>query len=52
MANVELDITYRDAAGRERPTLNRVQASSFGEDADGELYVCDYNGAIYRIVGR
>jgi glucose/arabinose dehydrogenase len=52
IANVELDITYRDAAGRERPPLNRVQASSFGEDADGELYVCDYNGAIYRVVAR
>jgi hypothetical protein len=36
----------------ERPTLNRVQTSSFGEDADGEIYVCDYNGVVYRVVVR
>ena len=30
----------------ERPT----QASSFGLDADGEMYLCDANGPVYRIV--
>jgi glucose/arabinose dehydrogenase len=32
----------------ERPT----QASSFGLDADGEMYLCDTNGPVYRITGR
>lgn len=31
---------------------NDMQFSSFGEDDDGELYVVDYNGAIYRVVAR
>jgi glucose/arabinose dehydrogenase len=26
--------------------------SSFGEDADGELYIIDYNGGIYKLVGE
>jgi len=26
-----------------------IYVSSFGEDADGELYIVDYNGSIYRI---
>lgn len=26
--------------------------SSFGEDNDGELYIVDYNGAVYKIVNR
>jgi len=29
-----------------------VQPTSFGEDADGELYLCSYNGVIYKIVAR
>jgi glucose/arabinose dehydrogenase len=34
-----------------KPTLNRVQPSSFGEDADGEIYVCDHShGIVYQIV--
>ena len=28
-----------------------LSISSFGEDAAGELYVVDYNGGIYRLVG-
>jgi hypothetical protein len=26
--------------------------SSFGEDADGELYLTDHSGAVYRIVAK
>jgi len=29
-----------------------ISPSSFGEDAQGELYVCDYGGALYRIAGE
>jgi glucose/arabinose dehydrogenase len=29
-----------------------LRVSSFGEDQDGELYVVDHGGAIYRIVAR
>jgi len=29
-----------------------ISPSSFGEDAAGELYVCDYGGALYRIAGE
>jgi glucose/arabinose dehydrogenase len=28
----------------------RTQPASFGEDAAGEVYLCDYGGTIYRIV--
>lgn len=42
--NAEFEVT-RDG----KPILNRVQPSSFGEDAAGELYVCDHNGTVYRI---
>jgi len=52
IASSELDVIFTDRAGQERPTLNRVQTSSFGEDADGEIYVCDYNGVVYRVVVR
>ncbi len=45
----ELQATYKDVAGKQRPTLSRVQASSFGEDVDGELYVCDHNGVVYKV---
>ena len=31
--------------------LRATQASSFGEDADGEMFLCDVNGPVYRIVG-
>ena len=43
---------WRDAAGEWRNILFRatgVQISSFGEDEDGELYVLDYAGVIYRL---
>lgn len=29
---------------------SRLQVASFGEDAAGELYVCDFEGAIHRVV--
>ncbi|MBN2840554.1 MAG: PQQ-dependent sugar dehydrogenase [Coriobacteriia bacterium] len=29
-----------------------MMISSFGEDDDGELYVVDFNGAVYRIVAK
>ena len=33
-----------------KSTINRILVSSFGEDKDGEVYVCDHNrGVIYRI---
>jgi len=35
-----------DRAAGQRPT----QPSGFGEDIDGELYMCDINGWVYRIV--
>ncbi len=39
-----------DATVEGKSTVNRVQASSFGEDAKGEIYVCDHNrGTVYRI---
>lgn len=48
VANEELDITW---AGN--PTLNRVQPSGFGEDAEGEMYVCDHGrGNVYRVVAE
>ena len=28
-----------------------LRIASFGEDAAGELYVVDFGGAVYRIVG-
>lgn len=31
---------------------SRAQPASFGEDTDGELYLCDHNGIVYRIVGE
>ena len=32
------------------PTLNIPGPSSFGEDARGELYICDLDGDVFRIV--
>jgi glucose/arabinose dehydrogenase len=32
------------------PTIGLI--SSFGEDADGELYICDLGGAVFKIVPR
>jgi glucose/arabinose dehydrogenase len=48
VANEELKITVNG-----QPTLNRVQPSSFGEDLDGELYVCDHShGIVYQIIAE
>ncbi|MCY3945420.1 MAG: PQQ-dependent sugar dehydrogenase [Anaerolineaceae bacterium] len=44
---------WRDASGvwqNMRFAESRLQITSFGEDEDGELYVLDYAGAIYRLV--
>ena len=27
-----------------------IYISSYGEDANGELYIVDYNGSIYKLV--
>lgn len=35
-----------------RSTSSGLSVSSFGEDEDGELFVVDYRGAIYRFVNR
>ena len=35
-----------------RLLATRLSISSFGEDEEGELYVVDHRGAIYRLVGR
>jgi glucose/arabinose dehydrogenase len=46
ISNDELNMTVNG-----QPTLNRVQPSSFGEDLDGELYVCDHShGIVYQVV--
>jgi hypothetical protein len=29
-----------------------MQVSGFGEDNAGELYLCDLNGAVYRIAAK
>jgi len=29
-----------------------IAPSSFGEDAAGELYVCDYGGALFRVIAQ
>jgi glucose/arabinose dehydrogenase len=50
IANEGIEVTYKDVTGKERPTLNRVQIASFGEDVDGEMYACDHNGVVYRVV--
>ncbi|MEA2735799.1 MAG: hypothetical protein QOE14_2250 [Humisphaera sp.] len=48
IANEELKVTING-----QPTLNRVQPSAFGEDKDGEVYVCDHSrGSIYMIVAE
>ena len=44
---------YRDESGAWQSDLfieTGKQVSSFGEDEDGELYLVDYSGALYRIV--
>jgi glucose/arabinose dehydrogenase len=45
-------LTQRDGSLREQAVLGPVvaQPSSFGEDAEGELYVLSHTGPVYRIV--
>jgi hypothetical protein len=43
---------YTPATGtllRGATTSPRLMISSFGQDQAGELYLCDFNGSIYRI---
>lgn len=48
LANEELKVSVDG-----KPALNRVQPSSFGEDVEGEIYVCDHErGNVYRLVGE
>ena len=48
LANQELRVTING-----QPALNRVQPSAFGEDKDGEVYLCDHSrGSIYLIVAE
>jgi glucose/arabinose dehydrogenase len=48
VANEELRVTING-----QPTLNRVQPSAFGEDREGEVYVCDHSrGNVYVIVAE
>ncbi len=48
LANDELRVTVDG-----KPTLNRVQPSAFGEDVEGEVYVCDHShGNVYQVVAE
>ena len=47
-AGVIVDPQVQERAAGQRPT----QPSGFGEDKDGELYMTDINGWVYRIVGE
>jgi glucose/arabinose dehydrogenase len=48
LANEELRVTING-----QPTVNRVQPSAFGQDKDGEVYVCDHSrGNVYMIVAE
>jgi glucose/arabinose dehydrogenase len=38
------------SAVTDQPGLSGGNPSSFGEDADGELYISDLNGTVYRVV--
>lgn len=44
---------FTDHTSELQPKEGRINLiSSFGEDADGELYLVDHSGPIYRIVGK
>lgn len=44
---------FKDHTDELQPEKGRINLiSSFGEDANGELYLVDHTGAIYRIVGK
>ena len=48
LANDELRVTING-----QPTVNRIQPSAFGQDKDGEVYVCDHSrGSVYMIVAE
>ena len=44
---------FKDHTSVLQPKGGRINLiSSFGEDAEGELYLCDLSGAVYRIVEK
>jgi len=44
---------FTDHTSELQPEGGRINLiSSFGEDADGELYITDLSGSVYRIVGK
>ncbi len=44
---------FTDHTSELQPERGRINLiSSFGEDADGELYLLDHSGAVYRVVGK
>ena len=44
---------FTDHTSELQPKEGRINLiSSFGEDADGELYLVDHSGPIYRIVAK
>jgi glucose/arabinose dehydrogenase len=48
LANDELRVTING-----QPTVNRIQPSAFGQDKDGEVYVCDHSrGSVYMVVAE
>jgi hypothetical protein len=50
LSNV-VERTARTRPARHRP-ININQITSFGEDSDGELYICDQGGEVFKIVAR
>ena len=44
---------FKEHTGELQPEGGRINLiSSFGEDADGEIYIVDLSGFVYRITGE
>lgn len=44
---------YQDRTSELDPTSGSITSiSGFGEDAAGEIYICDLNGEVFRIIGE